>query len=67
MWTEWPDGTRQDNLRYRILMLDAGTVGISAVASAIGASLAYQASGKVNAQELALPSMTVSGSPASGT
>jgi hypothetical protein len=49
---EWIDGTRQYNLRYRTLMLDAGTVGSSAVASAIGAPAGYQASGKANAQEL---------------
>ncbi len=49
---EWFDGTRQYNLRYRSLMLDAGTVGVSPVASVIGVPASSQASGKGNAQEL---------------
>ena len=49
---EWIDGTRQYNLRYRRLMLDAGTISASRVAQALGAPAAYQASGKVDGDEL---------------
>jgi hypothetical protein len=49
---EWIDGTRQYNLRYRKLMLDAGAVGAPPVARAIGVAPTYQGSGKVNAQDL---------------
>lgn len=50
--SEWIDGTRQYNLRFRQLMLDAGTVGAPAVAQAIGVPATYRASGKVNAQDV---------------
>ncbi|WP_050475658.1 cellulose synthase subunit BcsC-related outer membrane protein [Herbaspirillum rhizosphaerae] len=49
---EWIDGTRQYNLRFRKLMLDAGTVGAPPVAQAIGVPANYRASGKVSAQDL---------------
>jgi hypothetical protein len=49
---EWIDGTRQYNLRYRDLRLDAGATGAPVAAQAIGVPAAYQASGKVDARDL---------------
>ena len=49
---EWIDGTRQFNLRFRQLQLDAGKVGAPSVAQAIGVPANYAGSGKVSAQEL---------------
>jgi len=51
---EWIDGTRQYNLRWRDLMLDAGTVQASSVAQALGVPAGTQSSGKVTAQDLRL-------------
>ncbi|MFL9926913.1 cellulose synthase subunit BcsC-related outer membrane protein [Herbaspirillum lusitanum] len=49
---EWMDGTRQYNLRLRQLTLNAETIRADQVAQAIGVPASYQASGRVNAQEL---------------
>lgn len=49
---EWIDGTRQYNLRFRKLMLDAGSAGPSTVGQAIGVPANRVVSGKVNAQDL---------------
>jgi hypothetical protein len=49
---EWIDGARQYNLRFRELMLDAGTIRPSGVAQAIGVPAGTGASGKVNGQDL---------------
>ncbi|MBB3213466.1 hypothetical protein FHW67_002758 [Herbaspirillum sp. Sphag1AN] len=51
---EWIDGTRQINLRWRQLLLDAGTVSTSTVAHALGVPADAQSSGKASAEEFRL-------------